>query len=70
MTKKLSIEGMNCGHCAAKVKVALEEIGGVSNVAVDLAGKSAVLDAPDGVSEEAIKTAVSEVGYSVVSVAS
>ena len=33
MTKKMTIEGMMCGHCEARVKKTLEAIEGVEEVA-------------------------------------
>jgi len=39
----ITIEGMNCGHCVAKVTSALQAIPGVSQAAVDLAARSATV---------------------------
>ena len=35
----MTVEGMSCGHCAARVKGALAEIKGVKDVDVDLESK-------------------------------
>ena len=40
----LNVENMSCGHCSGMVQRTLEEIDGVSNVAVDLEGKKATFD--------------------------
>ncbi|BAE86298.1 heavy-metal-associated domain-containing protein [Desulfitobacterium hafniense] len=68
MKKKVSIEGMSCGHCVNHVREALGELKGVTNVEVSLEGKYATLEASENVSDEAIKAAVDEVGYEVVDV--
>ncbi|MEG1798527.1 MAG: cation transporter, partial [Clostridium sp.] len=44
MKKKISIEGMSCGHCVNHVKEALSELPGVTSVDVSLESKSAVLE--------------------------
>lgn len=41
MRKIVKIEGMSCGHCAMKVKAALQAVAGVSGVAVALAALAA-----------------------------
>ena len=43
MAKKIIIEGMSCNHCVRHVTTALEELG-LSEVKVDLASKSAVVE--------------------------
>jgi copper ion binding protein len=68
MKKKISIEGMSCGHCVMHVKEALSELAGVTNVDVSLEAKSAVLEASGDVSDEAIKAAVDDAGYEVTGI--
>ena len=68
MEKKILIEGMSCGHCVKHVKEALTELGGVTNVDVSLEAKTAILVASSDISDEAIKTAIDEVGYKVVGI--
>jgi len=65
MKKTLSIEGMMCAHCAAHVEKALNALPGVT-AAVDLAGSSAVVTGD--VSDEALKKAVAEAGYTVTDI--
>lgn len=67
MTKRLSIEGMSCDHCARRVASALTQVDGVTSAKVDLASKSAVVEGitlPD----EVLKAAVADAGYEVVAV--
>ncbi|MGN0986086.1 MAG: heavy metal translocating P-type ATPase [Candidatus Enterenecus sp.] len=65
MEKKVIIEGMMCQHCRAHVEQALNAIPGAS-AAVDLDSKTAVVTGD--VSDEAIRAAVTEAGYQVVSI--
>ena len=62
----IKIEGMACGHCTARVEKALKEIEGVTEVAVSLEEKNAVVKANDNVTEEVLKKAVIDAGYEVV----
>jgi copper ion binding protein len=67
MKKVLSIEGMSCAHCVARVESAISEIQGVTSVQVDLAKKSAVVDG--GVLDDTqLKEAVADAGYEVVAI--
>jgi copper chaperone len=68
MKKKILVEGMSCGHCVKHVKEALSELNGVTNVEVDLASKSAVLEASVDVDDEKIRFAVDDAGYEVVGI--
>lgn len=67
MKKTLSIEGMSCGHCAARVEKALNAIPGVS-AKVDLASKSAAVELSSPVGDDALKAAVEDAGYEVTAV--
>ena len=64
----LGIEGMSCGHCVAAVKRALEGVDGVrvQDVAV---GKATVEFDEAVASPDAIRNAVEDEGYTVVSTA-
>ncbi len=68
MKKKILVEGMSCGHCVKHVKEALSELNGVTNVDVNLAAKTAVLEASTDVSDEDIKFAIEDAGYEVVGI--
>ena len=60
----LSVQGMHCGSCVARVKAALEKVPGVASAAVDLADERArvVLEKPD-VPPSALTAAVEGAGY-------
>ncbi|MEL1134685.1 cation transporter [Desulfitobacterium sp. THU1] len=68
MKKKVSIEGMSCGHCVNHTREALSELNGVTQVEVSLEGKYAIVEACEDVSDDTIKAAVEEVGYEVVGI--
>jgi copper chaperone CopZ len=65
--KILSIKGMSCGHCSARVEKALNAIDGVE-AKVNLESNSATVNLSKEVSDEALKAAVDHVGYEVVGV--
>ncbi len=68
MVRKISIEGMSCGHCVARVEKALKGVKGVTGVEVSLAGKSANVTG-EGVDDEALRAAVEGAGYEVTGIA-
>ena len=70
MKKRIEIEGMTCAHCVHHVEVALEEIPALLNVEVNLGGNYAIVDSEDDVSDEEIKNAISEAGYTVTGITS
>jgi len=62
--KTLTIDGMSCGHCVARVKKALEGVPNLSVVTVDV-GRAKVTTVPAGL-ESAIEAAIralDEAGY-------
>jgi copper chaperone len=65
MKKKILVEGMSCGHCVNHVKEALSELNGVTSVDVNLASKTAILEASVDVKDEDIKFAIDDAGYEV-----
>ena len=65
MEKKIMIEGMMCQHCVAHVSKALNGLPGES-ASVDLEGKCATVSGP--ATDEALKKAVEDAGYQVVSI--
>jgi copper ion binding protein len=65
---ELSIEGMSCGHCVARVKNALINVKGVQKAEVSLEEKNAIVEYDsDAASPEDMKKAVAEMdlGYEV-----
>ena len=68
MTKVLSVEGMNCNHCASAVEKALRSVPGVKEATVDLAAKKATIETEGNVAGELLKQAVALAGFSVVDI--
>lgn len=62
----ITIEGMMCQHCAARVKSTLEAQNGVTSVTINLEAKTATLATTDSFSLEAAHKAITEAGYKVV----
>lgn len=65
MKKELSVEGMMCQNCVKHVTRALEGVSGVTGVAVSLENKNAVVDCSDSVTDDALRSAVTDAGYEV-----
>ena len=66
MERVLKIEGMSCKHCVNAVKNALNAIDGVNSAEVDLEKKTAIVEASDKVTDDMLREAVEEEGYTVV----
>ena len=60
-----TVNGMTCGHCVASVTEEVQEIAGVTDVAVDLASGSLTLTSEAPVDDAAVKAAVEEAGYAL-----
>lgn len=67
MKKNIAIEGMSCAHCQGKVEKALNNINGVE-AKVDLKKKMATVKFDGAVSDETLKNAVTDAGFTVVSI--
>ncbi len=68
MKKVLTVEGMSCGHCAARVEKALSETAGVASAKVNLKKKTAVVTLSADVSDAALADAVEKAGYKAVDI--
>jgi len=66
MEKKMMIDGMMCNMCKAHVEKALAAVAGVTSYTVDLEGKCATVAGTADAA--ALKAAVEEAGYKVLSV--
>lgn len=64
---ELKVEGMTCGGCAASVKRALQALDANADVNVDLPGKT--VKVTTGATLDAVKSAVEDAGYDVISAA-
>ena len=64
-TQAFSVTGMTCGHCASAVASELQELPGVTDVAVDLvAGGTSTVTVTSGIplSENDVAAALDEAG--------
>jgi P-type Cu2+ transporter len=68
MKKTISIDGMMCDHCRMHVEKALSAVEGVSKVEVSLADKKADVTLGKDVADKTLMDAVTEAGYTPVSV--
>lgn len=62
----VKIKGMSCQHCVASVTKALSGIDGVTNVVVNLQQGEATYETTKAVAEEAIRKAITGIGFEVV----
>jgi len=67
MTRTIRVDGMNCEHCAAKVKGSLEALDGVQTADVSLDTNSAQVTLSGSVSDDVFAGAIEEAGYQFVS---
>ncbi len=65
-TTTYQVKGMTCGHCVSAVSEELRRIEGVSDVEVDLATGNVVVSSEAPIEGEAVRAAVEEAGYEVV----
>lgn len=62
----IGIEGMTCASCVARVEKALNTVEGITDASINLATENAVIRyRPGEVTEETIRKAVEEAGYSL-----
>ena len=59
--KKLTVEGMSCGHCKNAVETALMDLEGVNQAEVDLDAKTVTIKY-EGVSEANLTAAIENAG--------
>jgi copper chaperone len=64
-SREYAVKGMTCEHCVLSVTEEVSEVPGVDTVDVDLASGRLVVRGD--VAEDAVRAAVSEAGYEVVS---
>ncbi len=65
MNKTMKITGMMCGHCSGRVKQVLEALDGVTSANVSHETGTASLTMDRDISNDVLKTAVEEQGYTV-----
>ncbi len=68
MKKVMTIEGMMCVHCEARVKKCLEAVSGVEEAVVSHEKGTAEVTIADGVTDDVLKKAVEDQDYKVISI--
>ena len=68
MTKTIHINGIMCHHCEMRVKKALEALPFITEAQVSHEAGTAVVQASDAFSADAVRQAVKDAGYEYVSV--
>ena len=61
-----AVKGMTCSHCVRSVEEEVADVAGVEDVTVDLASGRLTVAGTD-VADEAVRAAVADAGYEVVS---
>ena len=71
MTISMKVKGLTCEHCAASVREELEELPGTVSVDVDVVKdglSNVVLETKTPIDEKAIRDAINEAGYELISI--
>ena len=68
MKKLISVEGMCCEHCAARVEKALSAVDGVVSADVKLKKKLAVVRSREELSDEVLTKVITDAGYTVTGI--
>ncbi len=68
MKKIVSIEGMCCDHCAARVEKVISAVHNVVSCDVKLKKNCAVIRSREAVSDDEIKKVVEDAGYKVTEI--
>ena len=64
--KILTVDGMHCQKCAARIDVALKGINGVKKVLVDLEKKTVSVISKEEIAESTLKEAIEKLGFKVI----
>lgn len=63
---EITVKGMSCGHCAAAVTKALEELPGISQVQVDVSSGRVTFANANPISQEQLARVIKAAGYELV----
>ncbi len=61
--RTVRVKGMSCQHCVKTVKKTLEEIDGITNVAVDLETGEVTFEEARPVDSELVREKIKKAGY-------
>jgi copper chaperone len=62
-----TVSGMTCSHCVNSVQAEVSQIPGVTEVRVDLTSSAVTVISDAQLEEAAVRAAVDEAGYTLVS---
>lgn len=65
ITYTVKVDGMMCGHCAARVEEAAKSVSGVADAKVDLANKEVTVSGNNG-TQGNVRQAITDAGYKVM----
>lgn len=65
-TRRYTVTGMTCDHCARSVSTEVGRLAGVTGVDVDLSTGEVTVESERPLDLEAVRAAVDEAGYEVV----
>ena len=66
-TQTFTVVGMTCSHCVSSVGSEVGALSGVTDVDVDLTSGTVTVTADQPVSDDAVRQAVEEAGYTLAS---
>jgi copper chaperone len=67
MQTTYTVSGMTCGHCVNSVRSEVGQLPGVTDVHVELASGAVTVTSGAPLDEAAVRAAVDEAGYTLVS---
>ncbi|WP_405098483.1 heavy-metal-associated domain-containing protein [Micromonospora sp. NBC_01412] len=62
-----TVSGMTCSHCVNSVQAEVSQLAGVTEVLVDLTSGAVTVTSDGPLDETAVRAAVDEAGYTLVS---
>ena len=65
-TDSYTVQGMTCDHCAVSITAEVRKLGGVDDIAVDVAAGRVTVTSTVPLPTDAIREAVEEAGYELV----
>ena len=64
--KILTVDGMHCQKCAARIDAALKSIDGIKKVSVDLDKKTVSVISKEEIAESVLKETIEKLGFKVI----
>ena len=64
--KTLTVEGMHCQKCVARITEALKNIDGVKKVSIDLDTKKVIVISKNEIATHVLSAAIEKLGFKVI----